>query len=835
MSLLRTLSVSLCALVVAVAAPAFAADPFDPADEEDRVAVEALALYPEDVRNHILEASTETDRVHDLDRLQQRSQADFRELLEPYSENDQQDLFDLSRYPDLVEAIAEGGPKGRSELERIASRYPSDVREAVLRQGGARHRTIVRMNELLDDFDRRFDDLVADLPPRKAEAFRALLGSPEVLSLMTEHDDLTVALGDAYERDPQGTRERFADLGLAVARRNAEEADDWKEAVDRDPDLRRDYEAASRDYQADTGYAAYGAPRSTVNVVVNPYPYWVGYPWWYPVTYTYYDPWYWWYPRPYWGHVGWHWGPRFYTGFGGPIWRPWYPTPYFTSWYFSFGHHHARYPYLTDRYVGFYGYHDHWDDDWDGRRVVNNVKVVNHYNFNKRVVKKFVYETDRVVSRDFLRGSREERVKRIREFGKVAPELEKVQREARRKELGRDGRRADRMRVPDRVADADRATTRRAANEIVRKREKEAPDLARFAGERPAAAEADGRRGRGRDAAAETGEKGRRDGTGDVQRDRRGRDAAGVEPGEGGRRDGERGQARERGGRDAPAALGPDAGEKAERGGARERGRSGAERGDADGRGRDGKARAGERDGRDVPTLAPNEPGERGSARQRDATPDAGRGAGRDRDADRVRERDADRGGKAARPTEPSGRATPTFERPGGERGGRGDGGGGGARQGGGRKGGSDSDADRGDGGRKDGDRGDDAGVEPSARSRSGGADRSAARRDSPRSETRAARPQVERESRREQPRVEREREQPRMQQREVRREAPRPQSVERERPRSGGGGGGYESQRSQPRVERPSGGSRERQGGGNGGGGGKRNKSADEEEQQGG
>ena len=46
----------------------------------------------------------------------------------------------------------------------------------MLRQGGPRHRVIVRMNALLDEFDDRFDDLVADLPPRKQEAFRALLG-----------------------------------------------------------------------------------------------------------------------------------------------------------------------------------------------------------------------------------------------------------------------------------------------------------------------------------------------------------------------------------------------------------------------------------------------------------------------------------------------------------------------------------------------------------------------------------------------------------------------------------------------------------------------------------
>jgi len=557
MSFQRLLALPFAALLAA--APAFAADPFDPSDEEDRVAIEALALYPEDVRDHILEASSEADLLNDLEGLQERSKDSFRDLLDPYPQDDQQDLFDLSRYPDLVSAIADGGPKSRGDLERIAARYPEDVRGAALRQGTARHRVIVRMDALLDDFDKRFDDLVADLPPRKAQAFRALLGAPEVLSLMTEHGELTVLLGDAYDRDPKGTRERFADLNLQVARRNAEEAKDWKESVDTDPDLRRDYEAASRDYQADTGYSAYAPPSTTVNVVVNPYPFWVGYPWWYPVSYNYYDPWYWWYPRPYWGHCGWNWGPRFYVGFGaGPGWAPWDPTPFFTSWYFSSGYHHGRYPYLSDHYVDYYWGHDDHHDRHGG-----DVHIENHYYYNKRVVKKFVYESDRVVSRDFMRGSREERVKRFREYGKLAPELEKVQFDARRKELGGKRARTDRMAVPDRVRNPDLERTRKEAGEILRKREKDAPDLAKFsreprAGEGAAAAGHGEKARKGEGAGGETGRKGettgpetgrkreavgpetgrKRDETGDAKRDRD-RNALGVEAPKG-RKGGER-------------------------------------------------------------------------------------------------------------------------------------------------------------------------------------------------------------------------------------------------------------------------------------------------------
>jgi hypothetical protein len=192
------------------------------------------------------------------------------------------------------------------------------------------------MHALLSDFDHRFDELVEDLPTQKQRAFRTLLGTPELLSLMSEHTDMTVLLGDAYERDPGATRDALSELNLEVARRNAEEADDWKKTVDSDPDLRRDYDSAAADYRRDTGYNAYQGPSTVVNVSVNPYPYWFGYPWWYPVSYTYYDPWYWWYPRP-------HATAATTSARASPSsaarWRPYYPSYHFTSW--RFGRHHT--------------------------------------------------------------------------------------------------------------------------------------------------------------------------------------------------------------------------------------------------------------------------------------------------------------------------------------------------------------------------------------------------------------------------------------------------------------------------------------------------------------
>lgn len=424
------------ALLAPVGAARAVGDPFAPSDPDERAAIEAISLYPEEIRQRVLEASTEADVLGDIEALQQRSQQAFQDLLAPYPQEVQQDLFDLSRHPDLVAEIAALPPQDDSGLRELARRYPEEMEAPLLRQGRERHRVIVRMNELLAQTDQRFEQRLADLPPHKADAFRRLLAVPEVMSLLAANAELTILIGDAYDRDPDGTRDRFDQLSLEVARANAEEADDWNRSLADDPDLQRDFDQAAQDYQRSTGYSPYAPPRTTVQVVITPYPYWVGYPAWYPVRYAYYDPGYWWYPSSSWIYFGWNFGPRFYFAFGSqPHWRYGYPTPYFTSWYFSHGHHHAHYPHLSLHYVDHYYHHPRH------RR---------HHHYNRHCVDRFVHEAHSVGGRDFEHGRREDRIASIADYGRRSREFEPRLIEHRREESrhGDRDRRERRLRDP---------------------------------------------------------------------------------------------------------------------------------------------------------------------------------------------------------------------------------------------------------------------------------------------------------------------------------------------------------------------------------------------------
>lgn len=397
--------------------PAFGAaepNPLGSIAGEDWPTLEALSLYPADVRRHVLEAATEAHVLTELSARQERSRESFRELLAPYDQDIQDELFQLTRYPALVAEIVEGGPKETRELEVIAAHYPEDIRDPARAAGQEHWKLVARAHALLESEQAGFESLVADLPDVKQTAFLALLDTPEVLALLSENTAMTVLLGDAYEREPDAVLAALEALQVEVAERNAEEARDFAEGVAADPELEEEVEASYQEYEQETAQVV------NVNVqIVRPYSYWVGVPWWVRTNYSYYDPWVHWYPRPYWRHCGYRFGPRFAVVHGAPRYG-------FYGWYFSRPVHHHRYPHLShhilrhhDRY-GYAGYRRHGSGIHRGRH---------HGSFGagRHAVGRFVRNTEREMPAGFLRAGKD-RPKRLAEYGRLHNELRREDR-----------------------------------------------------------------------------------------------------------------------------------------------------------------------------------------------------------------------------------------------------------------------------------------------------------------------------------------------------------------------------------------------------------------------
>ena len=116
----------------------------------------------------------------------------------------------------------------------------------------------------------------------------------------------TVALGEAFEADPDGTRERLDALAIEVAAANRALEEEWREGLEGDPEAQEELEQAAREYADEYGFSYDDLTTTNVQVTVRhtyaPYPYWFGFPSWY----AYWWPWGVWYPV--YPHFGFYYG-----------------------------------------------------------------------------------------------------------------------------------------------------------------------------------------------------------------------------------------------------------------------------------------------------------------------------------------------------------------------------------------------------------------------------------------------------------------------------------------------------------------------------------------------
>lgn len=406
--------VGLLALGLAVAAAAHAA-PVGDLDPDEQAVVEALAQYDAPLRAHALVAASEADVLGALVAQQQRSSDTFRRLLEPYDRNTQEDLYELARYPALVSELVEGGAKTQEELDAIAFRYPEAVAQAAARSGVEHWKLIARTDALLREEQAVFEDSIAHLSGVEQDAFRTLLGAPDLLALLAENTGVVVLLGDAYEREPDAVVAWLDEVSTDATRRGREETETLARSVEEDPELAEEVATAAAEYESETGEPAYVEPSAPhhhhTHDDLHPYPYWVGHPWWYATAYAHYDPWYWWYPRVSWSVGGVSFGPRFQFG----VSVGW-PHGAFWGWYFGRPSHHQRYARVTHHVVR------HYERAYPRRferrpfRRYHRVRA-RHARVGGHAVHRFVRDARRDLPRGFLdRDGR--RIERLRDYGK---------------------------------------------------------------------------------------------------------------------------------------------------------------------------------------------------------------------------------------------------------------------------------------------------------------------------------------------------------------------------------------------------------------------------------
>jgi hypothetical protein len=358
---------------------------------EDSAAINALVMYPDTIRLDIFEVCEYPEAIASVESLQQHSRDEFVALISNYSKSEQEDFWNLSRYPGLIMQLAEGGRKSADQIDTMLDNYPADIHDTALKYGIEYYDVLKKMDDLQTRTDAQFDQILAAYPTVTQQAWAELIQYPEVINLLYDHLSLATRVGDHFKNNPQGVIRRADSLNMVETMQNNQNTEAWKDSIEENPEAEQDLDSAGDEYAAANGYTEKDietAPDSAyvANYTCQPYPFWFGYPTWYPYSY--------WYPYPFWFDCG------FYRNRAGRIIVIGSPSGYFTTWYFYSPEHWNRYPYLGDVYVSHY---------YGERRTFGG---------NSAIVHRWMHENRSYLPKDFA-SNRQDRTRVIRQLGQL--------------------------------------------------------------------------------------------------------------------------------------------------------------------------------------------------------------------------------------------------------------------------------------------------------------------------------------------------------------------------------------------------------------------------------
>jgi hypothetical protein len=318
--------------------------------EEEKDALELIAQYPSNQQSVILEATLHPEILVHMKNIQKNTEIQFKTLLENLPEDDQKKIFNLSRFPELIESICKGNiAKNETEMNLLVRGYEKELQEDAVFANQTHFKLLININFLYYKSQKSFEDLLSKYPKQTQEAYRELIKLPEILNALTEDMSSTVLIGDLHKNNPLQLKQDLDSLSVIMAEEKTKELNDWKTSLEKDPEAREEYEQASKEFAEEQGldesnYTTYKQKKHQTDVEIHyiyrPYPYWFGYPWWYSYEC--------WYPYPIWYHRGYYYGPRNLIVFVR------FPSLFYMHWHFNNNSNFYHYPHFTNHVVNHY-------------------------------------------------------------------------------------------------------------------------------------------------------------------------------------------------------------------------------------------------------------------------------------------------------------------------------------------------------------------------------------------------------------------------------------------------------------------------------------------------
>lgn len=334
-------------------------------EQEELKNLDALAMYPEDTRLVILEATLHPEAIIKIQRVQEKTKAAFTDLMSQYPQATQKEVWDLTRYPNLIHRLLIEGNSNQLSIDNILLDYPTVIHERAKKCLKNNYDVLKKIDAFNQTYETAFKGILENYNEQTQHAFRELIALPEVMTVLNENIEVTILVGDAYRNYPKWVLQKADSLHLKLAKQNVQELEDWKKRVKENPELTNDLQASAEDFTKEYGYDDLYYDAEDYDYLVDDlyhnadlkemvviekhyyynYPYWFGYPTWYAYPR--------WRPYPYWHD----WGFNYRPGYSIDIFQM--PSFYFVDWYFYRPQHHYNYPHLSAHFVQHYYGHRH--------------------------------------------------------------------------------------------------------------------------------------------------------------------------------------------------------------------------------------------------------------------------------------------------------------------------------------------------------------------------------------------------------------------------------------------------------------------------------------------
>lgn len=335
--------------------------------KNNRDAVDAIALYPTETRKIIFEATEYPNIIAQLSTMQKNSQDAFEKQLSPLSKDEQEKIWNLTRYDRLIFDLTASSNLPADTINKILDNYPEDIRQTAIEEQKNHFDLLTQIDQMNKDFNADMEGLLNEYPVDVKNTFREMIKMPEVLSLLFDHMQYTVVIGEYYKKNPERVIHKTDSLNLVLTQKNIQESNDWKQSMNDNPEVEKQYVQAAQEYAQDNGYQPqeYDTPLTpdVTNYDTNSFNWWFGYPMWYPYNY--------WTPNPYWYDWGFYYGTGMNVVFFG------LPSSYFMSWYFNDPEHCSKYAELSNHYYNYYNLHQQSINNNSISHGVNNWRIKN--------------------------------------------------------------------------------------------------------------------------------------------------------------------------------------------------------------------------------------------------------------------------------------------------------------------------------------------------------------------------------------------------------------------------------------------------------------------------